>query len=121
MSSMEETIKEADIRELKLMSGETLIGEIMGVHEKYLVVNEPYHVEFKNSGEAYFRRWFYSSDLEMAYIPEAHVITYAKCRYEIKRQYIKYCLEDHAIDAMEDDPDNYEFYADTPDESDIVH
>ena len=117
----QEIIDQADIREIKLISGDTLIGEIMGVHEKYLVLHDPYIAETSATGVTTFRRWFFSAESDMQYIPETAVMTYAKCREEVKKQYIKYVLEDRAIDEMEEDPDNYEFYTDTPSAEDIVH
>ena len=122
MSDMQEIINSADIREIKLISGDTLIGEIMGVHEKYLVIHDPYIVDHTSSnGTTMFRKWFFSAESELQYVPETAVMTYAKCREDVKQQYIKYVLEDRAIDLMEDDPDNYEFYTDTPTEEDTVH
>lgn len=114
-------IDQADIRELKLTSGETLIAESFGVVDHKLVMHEPYLVHFTVGGRAVFRRWFVSANDNMKYIPEDYIITYTECCDLVKKQYIRAVLEDQAIEKMEADPDNYEFYTDPADDTDIIH
>lgn len=114
-------IDEADIRELKLSSGETILGEVYGMYEDKMILHEPYCVVFNASGLAMFRRWFVSVTEDLRYIPKSYIMTECIASDQVKKQYIKAVLEDHAMDAMEDDPDNYDFYADTGDETDTVH
>lgn len=114
-------IDKADIRELKLTSGETILGEMYGQHDDKVILHEPYCVVFNSSGLAMFRRWFVSVNGMLKYIPRSYIITETVACDLVKKQYIKAVLEDHAMDAMEQDPDNYEFYADMDNDKETIH
>ena len=119
---IDETIRKADIREIKLTNGQTLIAEIMGVHENQLVMYEPYIVDHTNaSGTAIFRKWFFGAEEGMQYLKESAILSFAKCNEDVKRAYIRNSIEENMMDHAEDDPDNEEFYLSTPHEQDIVH
>jgi len=119
---IEQTIQKADIREIKLMNGQTLVGEIMGVHENQLVIYEPYIVDHtSNSGTAMFRKWFFGAEEGMHYVKESAILSFAKCNEDVKRAYIQNSIEDNMLDEAEADPDNEEFFLTSADTLDVVH
>lgn len=122
MSDLATTIEEANVREFKLTNGQTIISELMGIHEDKFVLYDPYIIDASQStGIVIFRKWFVGAEDDLQYLSENHVMSHATCRHDVKEAYMRNALEEKAIEHMEDDPDNYEFYTDTPDTSDIVH
>lgn len=107
----QDLVDKADIREFKLINGETIIGEVVGLSEGFIIINEPYTLMHNHGGVIMFRRWFYSSETNTKYVPQACVITFDKCCTLVKERYISSLMEDVTLDALDEDDELYEFYS----------
>lgn len=104
-------IDEADVREVKLIDGTSVIAEIIGEDETNILLYDPLQVVLDHT-TAMFVPWFITSTER--YIPVAKNKTVASsgCTFDMKATYFQAIIKQRIKAVMEDTPETYEFYED---------
>jgi hypothetical protein len=91
-----ESIKNVDIRHIKLTNGENIICYVQSCTEKAFIVERPAAVQVSPVGLWTFTDWFPFSDKKVYKIMKHFVINHTEVVNETKESYIKYSLQGEA-------------------------
>lgn len=107
---VDEMIDKTDVKEFKLVSGESVVAEVIGYTDHAFILHNPYAVDSeRSSSNAYFRKWFYTSEHKDYSIQHDFVMCSAPSSVDVKTQYIRAVLKESVEEEM--GGDDYKFFS----------
>jgi len=82
-------IDKANIREIKMIDGNTLIAEVLDDTDKTILLYEPLELEFQRPGEASFVPWFFMSNDRYIEVGKDKLVATNECDVDFKIKYLQ--------------------------------
>jgi len=112
-------IEQADIRELKMIDGSSIIAEILAEDGDNILLYDPMQIILEHS-TAMFIPWFTTMADRYVQVNKSKTVANATCTFDVKHMYLQAIVRNKVKKVMEQSQDDMDFYDDieTPE---VVH
>jgi len=112
-------IANADVRELKMIDGSSVIAEILAEDGDNILLYDPMQIILEHS-TAMFIPWFTTMADRYVQVNKSKTVANATCTFDVKTMYFQALMRNKVKKVMEQTTEHLEFYEDT-ETPDVVH